>query len=185
VRRGTGSDRQLRAFHEAGHVVATWRLKLPVPGASLIRQFCAPSLDSLTTLEGVTQAELLERRALALMAGVAAESYLTQDEDWWGAPEDRQAVERLIAELIELGQPPSPRDEAEANLVAAHEHDAQSLGWRLFTWRTHQMMALPPIRSAVATLATELLSRGSLSPAEVAKSIRRGVAGADPDLLMG
>lgn len=186
MRRVVGKDARLLAYHEAGHAVVAWALKRPVHSISIIPDKRhvgrLPQNEASADERATTQAER-EHDVMVLLAGVEAESLLTQDHDWWGADDDRQMAERLIADLVRDGLVIEPADEREAELRAHAEGDEARYCWTALQARTYALARQLPVRSAVAALVHALLAAQELSAQQVTSIIRQGIAAADPDTL--
>lgn len=187
MRRGEAADPRLLAYHEAGHAVAAWALKRPLAPIALLTE----ADDSDGDAAEVTDPEAAEGEALVWLAGVEAEALLTGDYDWWAAAADRERAEGLLARLLAMGWRVAPRDEAEAELLAALDGDGANQdgkdearsAWALLLHRTHELLRQDPVRSAITALAAALQTQGRIEPQDAQRIIRRGIAAADPDLL--
>jgi len=193
MRRGSPADPRLLAYHEAGHAVAAWALKLPPRPVSLLpAEDGAPPEPPAMAGEPLDPAAA-EREAEALLAGVEAEALLTGDYDWWGAEADRERAEALLARMLAAGYRAAPRDGAEAELVGAldgdpdeeadGEGDETRRAWALLLHRTRALVRQEPVRAAIAALAAALQAQGRIEPQQALRVIRQGIAEADPELM--
>jgi hypothetical protein len=192
MRRGVPADARLLAYHEAGHAVAAYVLKRPLGSVSLHQPESpppesppplSPQPEVLTPEPPAPELEDAERDVIVLLAGVEAEALLTGDFDWWAAEADRERAEALLGRMLAAGYRAEPRDAQEAELGSALRGEPSRYAWEILRHRAHALMQQAPVCSAIAALATALLSESTLDPHEVQRVIRQGIAAADPDLV--
>ncbi len=177
MRRGVPADARLLAYHEAGHAVAAYVLKRPLGSVSLHQpELLAPEPAALVV-------EDAECDMIVLLAGVEAEAILTGDFDWWAAEADRERADALLGHMVAAGYRAQPRDAQEAELASALHGEPSRYAWEILRHRAHALVHQAPACSAIAALATALLSESTLDPQHALRVIRQGIAAEDPDLL--
>lgn len=177
MRRGVPADARLLAYHEAGHAVAAYVLKRPLGPVSLHQPESPPPESPPPELEDA------ECDVIVLLAGVEAEAILTGDFDWWAAEVDRERADALLGHMLAEGYRAEPRDAREAELGSALCGEPSRYAWEILRHRAHTLVHQAPAGSAIAALATALLSTSTLDAQQALRVIRQGIAAEDPDLL--
>jgi len=192
MRRGVPADARLLAYHEAGHAVAAYVLKRPLGSVSLHQPESPPPesppsdlppSDLLTPEPAALVVEDAECDVIVLLAGVEAEAILTGDFDWWAAEVDRERADALLGHMLAAGYRAEPRDAREAELGSALCGEPSRYAWEILRHRAYTLVHQAPAGSAIAALATALLSTSTLDAQQALRVIRQGIAAEDPDLL--
>lgn len=165
-------DRELVAYHEAGHAVAMWLLGLGIEIVSIVPAhglsgYANPAYEYTAPADGNlhTRRFIVEQSTVQLHAGDVASRLFRPDVGLGQAAIDHRQVHRAMASV--------------------EDDSALQITWCNYLWqRAYTLLAWPPRWYLVVGLARELLTHGTIHGKEATRYLERAAKKLeyDPDM---